>query len=301
MRSLVTGATGLVGRALAARLEGKVAALSRDPARARALFPTAEAHAWAPEAGPPPAAALEGVEVVFHLAGEPVGEGRWTTERKRRIRASRELGTRHLVAGFEALERRPSVLVVASAVGYYGDRGDETLDEGSGPGRGFLSEVCEAWEREALEAERLGVRVVCVRLGIVLAPGGGALARMLPAFRRGLGGRLGSGRQWMAWIHIEDAVGLCLHAAGDARIHGPLNAVSPAPTTNAEFTRALGRALHRPAFLPVPRAALRLAFGELGQILTHSQRVRPGVAERTGYVFRHPGLEGALAAALRAV
>lgn len=297
MKTLLTGATGLIGRELVARLGGAVV-LSRDPERARRTLPGVEAHAWAPEAGPPPAEAFQGVEAVFNLAGEPVGEGRWTAERKRRIRDSRVLGTRNLVAGLATLERRPRVLVSASAVGYYGDRGDEILDETSPPGRGFLADVCAEWEREAMAAERLGVRVVCVRTGIVLARGGGALAKMLTPFRMGVGGRLGDGRQWMPWIHVDDEVGLLLHARNDARIQGALNAVGPRPVTNAELTRELGRALHRPALLPVPKTALRLAFGEMSEILTASQRVLPKEAERTGYAFEHPELAGALAALL---
>ncbi|HEY5283931.1 MAG TPA: TIGR01777 family oxidoreductase, partial [Polyangia bacterium] len=199
MRTLVTGATGLIGRALIGRLDSAVV-LTRDPARARVASPSVTVHAWSPEVGPPPAETFDGADVVFHLAGEPVAEGRWTTDKKRRIRDSRVLGTRNLVAGIAALEKRPRVLVSASAVGYYGDRGDEELVESSAAGRGFLAEVCAAWEHEAQAAEALGLRVVCARLGLVLAHGGGALARMLPAFRLGAGGKLGNGRQWMPWI-----------------------------------------------------------------------------------------------------
>jgi uncharacterized protein (TIGR01777 family) len=297
VRTLITGATGLVGRALLPRLESAVV-LTRDPARAGARLGPVEAQAWNPESGPPPLAALRDVDVVFNLAGEPVAEGRWTAERRRRIRDSRLLGTRHLVAAIAELERRPRVLVSASAVGYYGDRGDEELDEGSAVGRGFLAEVCAEWEREALAAMRLGLRVVCLRTGIVLAPGGGALARMLTPFRMGLGGPLGSGRQWMPWVHIEDLVGLLLHAGQNDRLSGPMNGVGPRPSTNAEFARAFGRALHRPAVLPVPRWLLRAAFGQMSEILTASQRVFPRVAQRSGYVFKHAELDRALAAAL---
>lgn len=297
MKKLLTGATGLIGQELLGKLE-RAAVLSRDPEQARRRLPGVEAHAWAPEAGPPPASVFHGVEVVFNLAGEPVAGGRWTAERKRRIRDSRVRGTRNLVTGLAGVESRPRLLVSASAVGYYGDRGDDVLDETSAPGRGFLADVCAEWEREALAAERLGIRVVCVRTGIVLAPGGGALARMLTPFRMGAGGRLGDGRQWMPWIHLEDEVGLLLHAMKDDRIHGAINAVGPRPVTNADFTRDLGRALHRPAFLPVPKIAMRLAFGEMSEILTGSQRVLPKEAERTGYTFKHPELAGALAAVL---
>ena len=293
MRTLITGGTGLIGQVLLPRLENAVV-LTRDPARAGTRLGAVEAHAWKPETGPPPLAALREVDIAFNLAGEPVAEGRWTAERKRRIRDSRVLGTRHLVAAIAKLERRPRVLVSASAVGYYGDRGDEELDETSAVGRGFLAEVCAEWEREALAAAQLGVRVVCVRLGIVLAPGGGALAKMLPPFRMGLGGPLAGGRQWMPWVHVEDVVGLLLHASRDDRIRGPVNAVGPRPVTNGEFTRALGLALHRPALLPVPRVMLRAAFGEMSDVLTASQRVFPRVAERYGYVFNHTELAGAL-------
>jgi uncharacterized protein (TIGR01777 family) len=245
-----------------------------------------------------PREALQGIDVVFNLAGEPVAEGRWTQDKKRRIRDSRVIGTSKLVAGLRELDRKPTVLVSASAVGYYGDRDDQELDETSEVGRGFLAEVCAAWEREALAAEALGVRVVCVRIGIVLARSGGALARMLTPFKLGAGGRLGSGKQWMPWIHLDDVVGVLLHAARNEVVRGAMNAVSPQPVTNAEFTRALGRALHRPAFLSMPKAALRIAFGEMSEVVMASQRVLPRVAESTGYNFRHPGLEGALAAAL---
>ncbi len=208
------------------------------------------------------------------------------------------LGTRHLVAGLAALTSRPRVLVSASAVGYYGDRGDEVLDESSPPGGGFLADVCVAWEREARVAEALGMRVVCVRTGVVLAGVGGALARMLLPFRVGVGGRLGDGKQWMPWIHHEDEVGLLLHAMKDERVQGAINAVGPQPVRNAEFTRELARALGRPGFLPTPKAVLRLAFGEMSEILTSSQRVFPREAARSGYTFKHSELAGALAAAL---
>ena len=299
MKALITGGTGLVGRELLAKLTDAVV-LSRDPAKTSRKLGVGRAVRWDPAAEPAPLDALQGVEVVFNLAGEPVAEGRWTENKKRRIRDSRIVGTRNLVAGLGALDRKPEVLVSASAVGYYGDRGDEELDETSPAGRGFLAEVCAEWEREALAAEALGVRVVFVRIGIVLAPVGGALARMLTLFKMGAGGRLGSGKQWMPWIHIEDVVGVLLHASRTAAVRGAINAVSPHPVTNAKFTRALGHAVHRPAFLPVPKTALRIAFGEMSEILMDSQRVLPHVAERTGYAFKHTELEGALAAVVAA-
>ncbi len=299
LKALITGGTGLLGGELLVNLQDPVV-LSRDPARVSRKGGVGRAVRWDPEAEPAPAEALQGVDVVFNLAGEPVAEGRWTDEKKRRIRDSRVIGTRNLVAGLRALDRKPKVLVSASAVGWYGDRGDEELDETSPSGRGFLAEVCSEWEREALTAETLGIRVVCVRVGFVLARGGGALARMLTPFKMGAGGRLGSGKQWMSWIHIDDIVGVLLHAGRTAAVRGPLNAVSPHPVTNAEFTTALGHAVHRPAFLAVPKTALRIAFGEMSEVLLASQRVLPRVVDRTGYTFKHTDLSGALAAVIAA-
>ncbi|MCU0693406.1 MAG: TIGR01777 family oxidoreductase [Polyangiaceae bacterium] len=299
MKALIAGGTGLLGRELLTNLQDSVV-LSRDPVRASQTRGVGRAVCWDPAFEPAPRDALQGIDVVFNLAGEPVAEGRWTEDKKRRIRDSRVMGTRNLVAGLRALDRKPAVLVSASAVGYYGDRGDEELDETSQAGSGFLAEVCTEWEGEALAAEAIGVRVVCVRIGIVLAPGGGALARMLKPFKMGAGGRLGSGRQWMPWIHIDDVVGVLLHAGRTGAVRGAINAVSPQPVTNAEFTRALGHAVHRPAFFPVPKTALRIAFGEMSGVLMASQRVLPRVADSTGYEFKHAGLEGALAAVMAA-
>ncbi len=295
MRTLITGATGLVGSRLVSRVEGAVV-LTRNVERATAKLGDAELHAWDPNRGPPPASALRGVEVIFHLAGEPIAEGRWSEEKKRRIRDSRILGTRNLVAGLAAGQNRPRVLVSASAIGYYGNRGDTELDETAPGGQGFLAELCGEWEREAMAAEALGIRVVRARLGVVGAPDGGALARMLPAFRMGVGGRIGKAKQWKSWVHIDDVVGLLVHASRQEEIHGPVNVVAPTPVTNAELTRALGRAVHRPALLRVPEAALRLAFGEMSQALTDSQRVLPAIAKRSGYAFKHADLGLALEA-----
>jgi hypothetical protein len=298
MRSVVTGGTGLIGRALLRRLPGPAVVLSRT-ANPPAWLPGTQSFVrWAPDAEPPPFAALEGADVVFNLMGEPAAEGRWTAEKKRRIRDSRIVGTRKLVASLAARAARPRVLVSASAVGYYGDRGDQVLDEGSTRGAGFLADVCADWEGEAMAAEQLGVRVVCVRIGLVVTPEGGALGKMLPAFRLGAGGRLGSGRQWMPWIHIDDIVGLLLHAASNQSLHGPLNGTAPAPVTNAGFTSALARALNRPALLPVPALALQALFGEMSGMLMASQRVLPRRALETGYAFAHPELDGALRALL---
>lgn len=299
MKALVTGATGLVGRELVRRLERAVV-LTRDVATSeRRLGSAVKAWPWQPMEETAPAAAFDGVDVVFHLAGEPVADGRWNEERKQRIRDSRVIGTRHLVATLSKLAALPRVLVCASGVDYYGHRGDTELREGASKGEGFLSDVCEAWESEARVAESYGIRVVHARLGLVLAPRGGALARMLPPFRLGVGGKLGDGRQWLPWVHLDDTVGLLLHAARDERLRGPLNVVAPEAVTNAEFTRALGQALGRPALLPVPRLALRVVFGELSQALLDSRRVVPGVAVETHYEFQYPRLSAALAACLR--
>ena len=298
MRALVTGATGFVGRRLMERLGGGVV-LSRDPKAARErLGPSADAFGWNPEEAAAPARAFDGVETVFNLAGEPVAEGRWTAGKKQRIRDSRVLGTRNLVKTLESLRQRPSVLVAASAVGFYGDRGDELLEETSDPGEDFLAEVCRAWEAEALKALTFGMRVVMARIGIVLDRSGGALAKMLPPFRLGLGGRMGSGQQWMPWIQLDDLVAMLVHAAENAGVVGAMNAVAPAPARNREFTEVLARLLKRPAVFPVPKLALRLALGEVSDVLLGSQRAMPRVALQTAFRFRYPELVGALTAAL---
>ncbi len=307
MRALVTGATGFVGRHLLKRLPAGTVVLSRNAVGARRALGGAavEAHAWEPAAGPPPAQALEGVDVVFHLAGEPVAEGRWNAEKKDRILRSREAGTRNLVAAIGARPpgARPRVLVSASAVGIYGSRGDEVLDESSppAPDGDFLADVCKRWEAEALRAKEHGVRVACLRIGLVLGEDGGALSKMLPIFRLGLGGRITfAGSQWMPWVHVDDIVGIALHAAAKAEVAGAVNAVAPAPVTNADFTRALARALGRPALFPAPALMLRIVLGEFATALTASQRVAPRVAERTGYAFAYAEVGAALAAATRA-
>ena len=292
MRALVTGATGFIGRRLVRELDRPLI-LSRRPEVARKILGAAEVHAWNPEEGPPPAEAFEGVEAIFHLAGDSVASGRWTAAKKARICRSRVQGTANLVEGLRNLKSRPRVLVSASAVGYYGSRGDEVLEEASAPGTDFLAGVSVAWEAEAGRARELGLRVVTVRNGMVLGAGGGALARMLLPFKVGLGGRLGDGRHWMPWVHLDDVVGLMLDAA-KSEISGAMNAVAPEPVINQEFTRTLARVLHRPAIFPVPRFALALLFGELSTLLVASQRVVPRVAERTGYKFRFTSLEEAL-------
>lgn len=296
MQALITGATGLVGRALRSRLEHP-AVLSRNPGRAVGLLGAVDAFAWA--GGLPPASAFEGIDAVFHLAGEPVAEGRWDDDKKQRIMDSRVVGTRNLVDRLATLERKPRVLVSASAVGYYGDRRDERLTEAAAPGNGFLADVCQAWEHEAMKAQELGIRVVTLRIGIVLAANGGALERMKTPFLLGAGGQLGDGKQWMPWVHLDDVVGLLLHAATTPSVRGPLNGVAPNPVTNANFTAQLGGELHRPTWFRVPKVGLRLAMGEMAAIVTASQRVIPEVAQTTGYNFLYPYLDQALRACLR--
>lgn len=295
MKALITGATGFVGRRLIERLP-QPTVLTRDVLRARRQLGSkiADAVAWDP-GRPPPVPALEGVDAVFHLAGEPVAEGRWTAAKKARIRESRVQGTQRLVEAIRQCARPPKVLVSASAVGYYGSRGDAWLDEASPPGHDFLAEVCQEWEREARSAEACGVRVVSIRIGIVLGREGGALARMLLPFRLGLGSPLGSGRQFMPWIHLDDLVRLCCFAVEQPLLRGPVNGVSPNPVTNREFTQTLARVLRRPAFLPpVPAWVLRLALGEFAEVLLASQRVRPAAALNAGFTFQYPELEAAL-------
>jgi uncharacterized protein (TIGR01777 family) len=291
MNITITGASGAIGRRLLKALAGhSIHVLSRHAGTN--LPPGVRLSVWSATSGPPPAAALTEADAVVHLAGEPVAQ-RWNAEVKERIRATRVAGTRNLVSAFTAMERRPSVLVSASAIGIYGDRGDEVLDEHAAPGSGFLPEVCTAWEREAAAAEALGIRVVCLRIGIVLMTHGGALARMLPPFRAGLGGPLGSGRQWMSWIHIDDLVSL-IRFAVEGQLRGAVNASAPEPVRNREFTRVLGSALGRPAFLPVPEFGLKLLFGEMSEVLLGSQRVLPAAAEGAGFQFAHPRLDDAL-------
>jgi uncharacterized protein (TIGR01777 family) len=295
MRAVVTGGTGFIGQQLIDRLEEPVV-LTRNVAAARKKLPRAEVFAWDPLKGPPPAEAFAGVEAVFHLSGEPVASGRWTADKKRRIRESRKLGTENLVRGLSALGHRPKVLVSASAIGYYGSRGDDILDESASPGSDFLAQVCREWETASHGARALGMRVVNPRIGIVLDDSGGALAKMLTPFKFGMGGRLGSGRQWMSWIHVDDLVGMFLYAAQNQQIDGPMNGTAPNPVTNRDFTRILASTLHRPAFFPVPGPALQILLGEFGSILLDSQRAIPRAAQKAGYDFQFSDLSLALSA-----
>jgi len=291
VKVVMTGATGLIGKALRGEIASTVV-LSRSPNGVE------NALSWDPTREVAPLGSVSGVDAVIHLAGEPVAQGRWNQAKRKRIRDSRVMGTRNLVEGLKQMSAPPPVLVSASAVGIYGDRGDEVLDESSAPGTTFLAEVCERWEEEARAAEAFGVRVVCVRIGIVLAPNGGALSSMLLPFKMGIGGKLGSGQQWMPWIHIDDVVGLILRACVDESVGPTLNLVSPEPVTNQKFTQVLAKAISRPAFMPVPKFGLHLAIGGVADVVLASQRVLPRAAEQCGYQFRHPDFDAALVNAL---
>ncbi|MDX6601013.1 MAG: uncharacterized protein QOF13_215 [Solirubrobacterales bacterium] len=299
-RVTITGATGRLGTLIAGALSDRgdeVTILTRNPAKSRqALGDGIEAVAWDPVAGPAPADALAGRDAVVHLAGEDIAQ-RWNDDALRRIRESRELGTRNLVAGIRAAEPRPGALISASAVGYYGNRPDP-VDEDAPPGDDVLAEVCVVWEREAQEAEPLGVRVVRVRTGVVLDRHGGALQKMLPPFRLGVGGPVAGGRQRLPWIHVEDVVGIYLRAIDDDRWTGAVNATAPHPVTNREFSRALGRALHRPALAPVPGLAIRLLYGGMAKLVVEGQNALPRRTTELGYAHRHPDLDEALRSAL---
>ena len=277
MNVAITGASGMIGKRLRQRIveAGQMALPISRTAGDSAMTEI-----------------LASADAVVHLAGEPVAQ-RWTEAAKKRIRDSRVEGTRQLVSALSAQSQRPNVLVCASAVGYYGSRGDQILTETSTPGADFLARVVVDWEEAAQLADPLGIRVVRLRFGMVLGPGG-ALAKLLPPFRFGLGGRLGSGHQWMAWIHLEDAVNLILFALNYAAIRGAVNATAPHPVTNEEFTGRLALELHRPAIMPVPAFALKLAFGEMSEMVLASQRVLPTVAKSAGFRFQYPDLHAAL-------
>jgi uncharacterized protein (TIGR01777 family) len=292
MNILVSGSRGLIGSALVPALTARghrIVRLVRAP-----TAPSPDQIAWDPGSGRIDARPLEGIDAVIHLAGESIATGRWTAAKKARIRESRVRGTRSIADALAGLGRKPDVLLCASATGYYGDRGEEILVEDSEPGAGFLAEVVRAWEAAAAPARDAGIRVVHLRSGVVLSPGGGALARLLPVFRLGLGGRLGSGRQFMSWITIDDEVEAIVHALTRDDLRGPVNFVSPHPVTNREFTATLGRILRRPAPCAVPGAMLRLALGEVASELLASQRVHPARLLAAGYAFRYPAVELAL-------
>jgi uncharacterized protein (TIGR01777 family) len=300
VRVTVTGAGGLIGARLVGELTRRgdeVTVLSRSPDRTSEQPKRVTAVRWDPNAGPAPAGALAARDAVVHLAGENVAQ-RWSEDARRRIVESRERGTRHLVAGIEAADPRPAALISSSAVGYYGPHGDERLDEDTPPGEDFLAGVCVAWEREAQAAEALGLRVVRVRTGVLLDAGGGALSKMLLPFRLGAGGPVAGGGQYMAWIHIDDVVGIYLAALDGREWSGAVNASAPEPVTNKQFSKALGRALHRPAVVPIPALAIRLLYGDMAEIVTKGQRAVPRRTQALGYAYRHPALDDALRAAL---
>ena len=298
LKITVTGASGFIGRRLLKSLAGDAHTVQVLSRHAGTNMPgNIKVWPWDPAKSEPPADALRDTDAVIHLAGEPVAQ-RWTGHVKQRIRDSRELGTRHLVQAISKLPKPPGVLVCASASGYYGSRGDEILTEDSPAGAGFLADVCRAWEAEALKVEAFGTRVVRVRIGIVLDTRGGALQKMLPPFKMGVGGKMGTGKQWMSWIHIDDLVGI-FRCAVEQRVPGVMNGVAPYPVVNAEFTRTLAATLHRPAIFPVPEFALKLLFGEMSEVLFASQRVSPKAAEQAGYRYRFPQLSAALADILK--
>jgi uncharacterized protein (TIGR01777 family) len=294
MKVTVTGATGRIGSRLVAALKARgdeVTVLSRDPERAGEQLGV-EAHAWDPENEGAPLAALAGRDGVIHLAGEDVGQ-RWSKETKQRILGSREGGTRSLVHALFEAKPRPPALICASASGYYGARGDEPVDETAAPGSDWLAEVVVRWEAQA-DTGKIGTRVVKVRTGVVLDAGGGALAKMLPPFKAGLGGPIGGGKQYMPWIHLDDLVGIYLAALDSPDFAGPINAAAPTPVTNKEFSHALGRALHRPAVAPIPGLTIKALYGEMAQIVLTGVRMVPGRAAELGYEFAHPELDEAL-------
>jgi uncharacterized protein (TIGR01777 family) len=302
MRVLITGASGLIGSALADALLARgdeVVGLTRDPERARPKNPTVRWHAWQATTERPPPEALEGVDGVVNLIGEEINQ-RLTDQAKVRIRESRLAGTRNLLQGIGAAPRKPSVFVGQSAIGYYGDRGAKILDEESQPGDGFTAELPVAWEQAEREAERIVPRVVIVRTGLVLTKDGGLLKQLLLPFQLGVGGPIAGGEQFMSWIHIDDEVGLLLWALHNDQVSGTINATAPTPVTNREFSKALGRALHRPAVMPVPKFAVSaLRGGELADAVAGGARVLPRRALDGGYEFRHPELDEALRSALR--
>jgi uncharacterized protein len=294
MTFLITGATGFIGKKLAHLLLARgdtVNYLGRR--RSPELDSRVAYHPWNNVNEPPPLNSVPRLDAIVHLAGEPVAQ-RWTSAAKKRIYSSRVEGTRQLVTAIGKLRYKPAVLVSASAIGYYGDRGDETLVERSPWGVGFLPDVCRDWEREALRAREFGLRVVIPRIATVLGREGGALPKMLAPFRLGLGGKFGDGRQWMSWIHMDDLLRLLLFAIENQTVTGTLNASTPRPVTNAEFTRTLAAALRRPAILPVPKIALKLALGEMASLFFDSLRVLPEATQQAGFRFKQPKLASAL-------
>ncbi len=298
MKVLVSGASGFIGSALCDSLLVRgdtVVGLTRDPKRARSTNPSVNWHAWEPTLERPPAAAFEGVDGVVNLLGEKINQ-RWTPEAKTRIMESRRTGTHNLLGTIAGLERKPRVLINQSAIGFYGDRGESIVDESSDPGEGFDAEVVREWEKAAHEADGTGVRLVIVRTGHVLDPRGGFLRQLLTPFKLGVGGPLAGGDQYVSWVHVEDEVGILLWALDNDKISGVFNSTAPNPVTNKAFSKALGKAIKRPAVLPIPGFALDLMYGgEFGEVLKGGQRVIPRRAQDLGYTFKHPHLDEALA------
>ncbi len=298
MKITISGASGLIGRRLLKTLAADGHALHVLSRHAGTnMPPNVKVSAWDPAGGDPPRDAIAGADAIIHLAGEPVAQ-RWDDAVKKRIRESRVMGTTNLVQGIAIAPQTPKVLICASAIGYYGSRGDEVLTESSAPGSDYLAEVCVEWEKAAQAAESLGVRVARIRIGVVLDPRGGALGKMLPPFKMGVGGRIGTGRQWVSWIHAEDLAAMIRWALVEP-VSGPVNGVAPNPVTNGEFTKALATALRRPAIFPVPTFGLRLLFGEMADVLLWSQRVQPKTAETGGFQFQYPHLHSALREVLK--
>ncbi|HUK92272.1 MAG TPA: TIGR01777 family oxidoreductase [Blastocatellia bacterium] len=292
MKVLMSGSSGLIGSALRKSLQSageEVIRLVRSDARG------ADEVRWDPQAGYIDQAAIEGMDAIVHLAAESIADGRWTASKKSRIRDTRTHGTQLLCQAVAKTSKKPSVLVSASAVGFYGDRGDEVLTESSSAGSGFLAEVCRDWEAATAPAAEAGIRVVTLRIGVVLSGAGGALAKMLPPFRLGLGGRLGSGRQYMSWIVIDDLVAAIRFGLAKEQLSGPVNMVSPNPVTNAEFTRAIGKVISRPTLFPVPAFALHAAFGEMAdEVLLSGARALPQKLQAAGFKFDFTTLESGL-------
>lgn len=297
MKVLISGSHGLVGSALGNSLKTdshEVFALVRHA-------PHSESEVeWYPDRGSLALSGMEGMDAVVHLAGESIAAARWTVEKKQRIRDSRVKATTVLAEALGNLKQPPKTMISASAIGYYGDRGDLILTEGNAPGNDFLAGVCVEWENATESAQQKGIRVVKARFGVILSTQGGALAKMLPPFRMGVGGRVGNGRQWMSWIALDDVIGALKFVLHNNTLSGPVNFVAPNPVTNAEFTRTLGKVLGRPTFFPIPEFGVRLAFGEMADaLLLSSQRVSPALLKEAGYQFSEATLEGALRAALQ--
>ncbi len=300
MKFAIAGGTGFIGSALCGRLEElghSIVLISSRPAPVL-MPPNKEWVTWKPGQPGPWEQAVDGVDAVINLAGEPIPAKRWTGAQKEKIRSSRVNTTKALVTAIGKAKKKPNLLINSSAIGYYGPRGDENVVEDTKPGSDFVSRVCIEWEEEAQKAESFGVRVVCLRTGIVLGKGGGALAKMVLPFKLFVGGPLGTGKQWVSWIQLEDEVGLIVHLLQTEDALGPVNATAPGPVTMKELCQALGKALHRPSWAPVPTFALRLLVGEMADVLVTGQRVLPAKAQQMGYTFKYPDLTEALRASI---